>query len=59
MKKRNYTFLLLIIFFVSITDSFSYPRFAAYTGNKCVDCHINPAGGSMRNFYGIKYGGLK
>lgn len=55
MKKRNYTFLLLIIFFVSITDSFSYPRFAAYTGNKCVDCHINPAGGSMRNLYGIKY----
>ncbi|CAF3648354.1 unnamed protein product [Rotaria sp. Silwood1] len=34
--------------------SFSYPRFAAYTGDKCGDCHVNPAGGSMRTEWGTK-----
>ncbi len=33
----------------------SYPRFSAYTGEKCSICHVNPTGGSMRNLYGTKY----
>lgn len=35
--------------------AYSYPKFAAYTGEKCVSCHVNPTGGGMRNQYGIKY----
>lgn len=33
----------------------SYPRFAAYTGDKCIDCHVNPTGGLMRNKGGYYY----
>lgn len=33
----------------------AYPRFAAYTGDKCMDCHVDPTGGTMRNGGGIKY----
>lgn len=59
MKEKSITFLifisLLILFFLDIKDSFSYPRFAAYTGDKCMDCHVDPTGGTMRNGGGIAY----
>lgn len=42
-------------FFIICQKGFSYPRFAAYTGDKCVDCHVNPSGASMRTEYGVKY----
>lgn len=28
------------------------PRFAARTGNDCIQCHVNPGGGGPRNAYG-------
>ena len=28
------------------------PRFAARNGNECIQCHISPTGGGMRNAYG-------
>lgn len=48
---------LIILFFVlSLPLSlFAYPRFSAYTGDKCSDCHVNPQGGAMRNQYGNKF----
>lgn len=49
------SFSFLILFFLDIKDSFSYPRFAAYTGDKCMDCHVDPTGGTMRNGGGIAY----
>ena len=59
MKKRSYTFLIcvqfVILFFLVSTDSFSYPRFAAYTGDKCMDCHVDPTGGTMRNSGGTGF----
>src|SRR3974377_1100865 len=48
-------FSILLIFLYSGKNSFSYPKYAAYTGEKCVSCHINPSGGGLRNLYGVKY----
>jgi hypothetical protein len=50
-------FILTIICFSVLfsNESYSYPRFSAYTGDRCIDCHISPTGGSMRNQYGINY----
>jgi len=55
--KKFLTTVLSVILFVSvlITYAYSYPRFSAYTGDKCSDCHVGPQGGGMRNMYGMKY----
>jgi hypothetical protein len=55
MKKIFLFFLLLTLFFIARENSYSYPRFAAYTGDKCGSCHLNPSGGSIRTDYGVKY----
>ena len=59
MKKLLFVSCFALFFsllFLSLSQkSFSYPRFAAYTGDKCVDCHVNPSGGSMRTEWGTKY----
>jgi hypothetical protein len=46
---------LLVLFFVFSSALYSYPKFAALTGEKCQSCHVNPTGGGMRNLYGVKY----
>jgi len=48
---------LITLFFVLALplSLFAYPRFSAYTGDKCSDCHVNPQGGAMRNQYGNKF----
>lgn len=38
-----------------LSAALSYPRFSAYTGDKCSDCHVSPTGGGMRNAYGNNY----
>lgn len=53
MKPISLLFFIITLFFVS--DSFSYPRFSAYSGDKCADCHVSPTGASMRNSYGYKF----
>jgi hypothetical protein len=57
MLKKQLTQLTVIIFFIiTIYEfSYSYPKFAAYTGENCVSCHVNPTGGGIRNKYGINY----
>src|SRR4030095_1390820 len=49
--------VFLNIIFVS-GRVYSYPKFAAYTGGKCQDCHVNPTGGGMRKEWGVKYSKL-
>jgi hypothetical protein len=53
------SFSLLICFLIVspfyFRDAESYPKFAAYTGEKCIACHINPTGGAIRHMGGIKY----
>ena len=58
MQKRKFYLFPVLIFLFSfyITEELqSYPRFSAYTGDKCITCHVSPTGGSMRNLYGTKY----
>ena len=54
---QKITLFVLTLFFLSFinTHIYSYPKCAAYTGEKCVSCHVNPTGGGLRNPYGIKY----
>ena len=48
-------FAVFILSLISLTNVYTYPRFSAYTGDKCIDCHISPTGGSMRNQFGLNY----
>lgn len=52
--KRNLPTALFLVLFLS-SALYSYPKFAAYTGEKCQSCHVNPTGGGIRNGYGVKY----
>lgn len=54
--KKKYSFFIVMfsvfVLFVIINiqnEVNSYPKFAALTGNMCIDCHVNPTGGGMRN----------
>ena len=59
MKKRSFVLSVsvsfFILFFLVSEKSISYPRFAAYTGDKCMDCHVDPTGGTMRNAGGTGF----
>ena len=51
MKNFQLVFLLLFCIFAG-TTGFGLPRFSAITNLKCGNCHIDPNGGGMRNYYG-------
>ncbi len=60
--KKNQSFtiyflqiLLSFLFIQMLGNLYAYPKFAAYTGEKCMSCHVSPTGGAIRNAYGIKY----
>lgn len=61
MKGKSFTFLfcislvILFLFTIDLKETKAYPRFAAYTGDKCMDCHVDPTGGTMRNPGGTGY----
>jgi len=52
MRKLIFTLILVIAPLYAV---FSYPRFSAYTGDKCADCHVSPTGAGMRNTYGNNF----
>ncbi|MBP6632332.1 MAG: hypothetical protein KA297_23125 [Kofleriaceae bacterium] len=37
---------------IASADAGAVPRFAARNGNECIQCHVSPAGGGIRNAYG-------
>lgn len=47
--------IFLFVLFLCV-ESFSLPRFSMKSGGKCIDCHVNPTGGNMRNNSGWKWG---
>jgi hypothetical protein len=53
---RKFIFFTVIVSFVLTAQMFSLPRFALRSGQKCIDCHINPTGGEMRSDGGWLYG---
>jgi len=50
MKLTSYVVPVFIVLFT--VSSYPYPRFAIRTGEKCQNCHVDPNGGGMRNYYG-------
>ncbi|NWF49708.1 MAG: hypothetical protein HXY49_04125 [Ignavibacteriaceae bacterium] len=55
MNKLFQAFCILFIIGL-ISESYSIPRFALRMGGKCIDCHVNPSGGALRNTGGWKFG---
>lgn len=43
---------LLLLTLTPTSTAFALPRFAARNAMECIQCHINPSGGGMRNDYG-------
>jgi hypothetical protein len=48
MKITSLTIIVIFSVFFTI-KIYSIPRFALRGGSNCIDCHVNPTGGEMRN----------
>ncbi len=53
--KLKVKFFLAIFLFVAV-ESFAVPRFALRMQDRCIDCHMNPTGGALRNLNGFHFG---
>lgn len=54
MKYLKYFFVLFFVLFIS-KGMPAIPRYALRMGAQCVDCHVSPTGGEMRNRGGWHY----
>jgi hypothetical protein len=52
MMKYFKTICLFLFSFLIVTIGTALPRFSSATNLKCQNCHIDPNGGGMRNYYG-------
>ncbi len=53
---RNNSILYLVLFLsVNVGEALSLPRFALKENSSCIDCHVNPTGGIIRNRGGWSY----
>lgn len=46
------TWFWLVLWLLPSNAAWALPRFAARNAMECIQCHINPSGGGMRNDYG-------
>lgn len=46
------TSLFVAVLLTSTTAVFAIPQFSALTGNRCINCHVSPTGGGLRNELG-------
>ncbi len=42
---------LLLLLGLTVNVAFGLPRFSIMTGMECLNCHVNPTGGELRNTY--------
>jgi hypothetical protein len=56
LKIIRYLLFAAIVF--SFTSSYALPRLSVRLNDRCIDCHVNPTGGTMRNINGWYYGKL-
>ncbi|MBI5325825.1 MAG: hypothetical protein HZB41_11240 [Ignavibacteriae bacterium] len=43
---------ILILFVLLSVNAFALPQYSMLSGNKCINCHVNPAGSGIRNDLG-------
>ncbi len=46
-------FFCVAFFLAAATDLVAIPEYAVLTGNRCINCHVNSAGGGLRNDLGF------
>lgn len=56
MRTITHFFFLLLFLILTTSEILALPRFSVRSGGQCIDCHVNPTGGQMRNLSGWKYG---
>ncbi|MBM4177815.1 MAG: hypothetical protein FJ211_00590 [Ignavibacteria bacterium] len=44
--------LIIAVALLASATAFSIPQFSAISGNRCINCHVAPSGGSVRNDLG-------
>ncbi len=49
----NIIIILIIYFFVGLTNLSSKPSYSMLSGNRCLNCHVTPNGGGLRNQLGV------
>jgi hypothetical protein len=54
--KTTKLFLFTIILIIFSLQLYALPRFALRLNNRCIDCHVNPTGGELRNESGFFFG---
>ena len=53
--KMYVIFYIISFLFLFVAEAISLPRFALRENSSCIDCHVNPTGGIIRNRGGWSY----